>query len=330
MHRTTNTLALTVVLATAIALISVGCGNDGGSTGGAPSASTETQAPAAPAQPPPPPPIKSKILGNWDMPLEALAKTLPPEKRADVLTVDFVFREQEPTKAEVEASGIKGVAAFGIALLREEKTKNPNGEKIAKMRAAWEKMHKALPSLEVTANKLVLGSVTKRNTSTYTVLNENPQNVVLRVVDDDDGEVEELTFSLVDDNTLVISKPGDPDMMFYRHGVPRPAAAAQPEPPDLRENPAAARLLGRWSADSHSGSFTFQPDGTYVIHGGGGDLNGRWRVDSINGNTYVVRTTLGSSFALTSDTINIVYNDDGSITWTNTGTNSTSRYTKTQ
>lgn len=328
----TRQLLWLATLALAATLFAIGCGNDGSSSGGSAgsggggSAASETP-PTAEPTPPPPPPLKAKILGQWDVPLSSLVQTLPPEKRADIAALDFVFRETEPTEEEVKTSGLEGVKAFGVGLLRQEKAKNPNSEKVVKMRAAYDEVLKVLPTMEITENTLVLASKTKREASTYTILRESPENIVLKVVDNDDGEVEELTFTFIDDNTLVVAEEGDPDLTFHRHGVSRPAAK---QAPDLRSDPAAARIYGRWKADDHAGEISLQPDGSYVLHGGGGDVNGLWRVDSIKGTQYEVSTTLGGSFALSSDNINIVANEDGSITWTNRGTKSTGRYTKVQ
>lgn len=314
-----------IVLSVAATSYAAGC-NGGAETA---SGGTTDRAMAEPAPTQTPRSLKTKIVGQWDMPLSVLISTLPPEKRADVAALDFVFRDAEPTEEEVKASGLDGIKGLGIALMRNENQKNPSSEKLTKMRAAYDNMNKALPSMEITENTLVLRSKAKQEISTYTVLRENPENIVLKVVDNDDGEVEELTFTLADENTLVVSQSGDPDMTFYRHGAPRPATPAQ-QAPDLRENPAAAAIFGRWRADDHAGEISLLANGSYIIHGGGGDTTGRWRVDTIESSRFVIRTSLGSSFALTSDTINIVANEDGSIVWTNTGTNSTSRYTKVQ
>jgi hypothetical protein len=265
------------------------------------------------------------------MPLEEFIQTAPEKQRENLLVVYYSFRDADPTEAELEAAGIKGVAAIGIGLMRQKRTTEPDHPSIVKGRGAFETIAAAAPALEVTNTELVLISGDKRSPSAYTITDEQPDRLVLRSVDADDGEVDMLTVTMPDQYSLTIVDDADDDdpeqtLRFRRKGAPEPERPGQAEEADLRADPRAAKLIGRWTAD-HSGSVSFAADGVYVIHGQGGDIPGHFRVTGIDNNELMLRTNI-DAIPLASDRIRVVFTDDTHLTWTNLGTNATSQYVK--
>ncbi len=301
------------------------CGNGSGdSSGGAAAEVPETA--EAPAETPPPP-LKARILGTWDMSAGDFIQTAPLDKRGKLLVLHYSFREAAPTEAELDAAGIKGIEAISIGLMREKHTKEPNNPSIVKGRQAYEALAKMAPNLEVTQTELVIVVGSKRMPSTYTITEEQADRLLLRSVDVGDGEVDMLTVTMPDEHSLRLVDNGDQKILnFRRRGAPAAVVVAVEEP-DLRSDPRAARLIGRWNAASHGGGVSFAADGVYTIHGAGGDITGRFRVIAINDSELMLRTSI-DSMPLASDRIRAVFADDTHVTWTNLGSNSTSQYVK--
>ncbi len=330
--KTTSPFLLVLCLAT---ITVVACGNQSDSTGGAPTegASGDEATTEQPAEETPPPqPLKARILGDWTMSLEAFLQTAPPDKRGSLLVVHYSFRDADPTEEELEAAGIKGVEAIGIGLMRQKRTKEPNHPSVLKGMQAYEQLAKMSPNLEVTATDIVIVMGSKRMPSSYTITEEHEDRLVVRSVDGNDPtDIDILTITMPDEHSLRIVDDADEEggqeeiLNFRRQGAPAPAAPTAPAEPDLRAEPGAARLMGRWNSGNHGVSFN--TDGVYTLHGVGGDTAGHYRVTSISGNELMLRTSI-DAMPLASDRIRVVFTDDTHVTWTNLGSNSTGQYVK--
>jgi hypothetical protein len=275
-----------------------------------------------------PPPIvwSQKLLGQWDLEVSSFIDTAPPEKQGSLRILHLTFRDEEPTEEELRRYGIKGQEALGVVGSRMLLAKNPAEPKLIKARDVYNGFLEAVPVLEVTDTTFGLVTPQKRAADPYKVLSQGDKRVVIRVTDAEDGEVEQIDCVFDDENTVTITKEGDSkSLVFFRKGVPRPVEA-RPRAPDLTAEPAARRLLGRWGPAGANYSVEFRPAGAYVIHGAGGDIDGRYQVTAIDGDDLTVRTVMNGMPEMMGDTIQIRFTGGDALSWTNTGTNAVSQY----
>lgn len=291
-------------------------------------------APAAAAAPAPAPaPPSQRVRGTWRLSLGATIPHWPEGQRRQMMVAWLAYRPEPPTEAELETHDLGVEANLGIFMMRTKQLETPTAEDVVRGRQAMEQMQGITVEF---ADTLTLTTPDGRETSSFTVVRDEGDELVLDTVDED-GERDRVHVTFVGPDRIDVRQTAldggeddGPDRMgFVRQGSAEAEAdglGARPEAPPVGVDPPAG-LLGVWGADGRRDAVELLADHRYRLVAGRGAMEGEYRVLSVDGATIVLRTRLGQFPWAMGDTIQIELRGD-TLTWHNRGTDSRSTYTR--